>query len=79
MRIFKRLFVMKGVTAREASSISGACAVTPLAPKQGMIRDEGTTLRYHQAAGAPKVRVRLRFHLGVDFASKVNKPRCSRR
>lgn len=75
MRIFKRPFVMKDVTAREASSISGACAVTPLAPKWGMICDEGTTLRYHQAAGAPKVR--LLFHLGVDFASKVNKPRCS--
>lgn len=79
MRIFNRPFVMKDVTAREASSISGACAVTPLAPKQGMICDEGTTLRYHQAAGAPEGRVRLPFRLGVDFASKVNKPRCSRR
>lgn len=69
---------MKGVTACEASSISGTCAVTPLAAKRGMVCDEGTVLRSHHAAGAPKVCAHLLFHLGVDFASKVNKPRCYR-
>ena len=76
MRLFKRLFVMKDVTAHEASSISGTCAVTLLAAKGDMVCDEGTMLHYDHAAGAPKVRIRLLFHLGVDFASQVNKPRC---
>lgn len=76
MRIFKRLFVLKDVTACETTSVSGTCVVTLLAAKSGMVCDEGTVLCYGHAAEAPKVCVQLLSHLAVDFASKVNKPRC---
>lgn len=77
-RIFERPFVVKDVTTREASSISGSCAVTLLAAKGGMVCDEGTVPCYDHTARAPQVHARLLFRLGVDFASKVNKPRCYR-
>jgi len=67
---------MKDVAALEASSISGTCVAMLLAAEQGMVCDEGTVLSDNHTAGAPKVRIQLLFHLGVDFASKVNKPRC---
>lgn len=67
---------MKDVAACEAGSISGTCAVTLLAEKGEGVRSVMAGPCCATTTQQEQVCVWLLFHLGVDFASKVNKPRC---